>query len=125
MELVRSYLSLLQTRFGNDLQADINVPSEFNAHRLPPGAVQLLVENAIKHNGFTSRKPLRIAIYLDVDKLVVENNVQPRREAAPSTGHGLQNIKSRYQLLTDEKVSIEKTEHAFIVKLPLLPPETA
>lgn len=123
MDLVRSYITLLKTRFEEDLQIDIGIPAGKEDYRLPPGSVQLLVENAIKHNGFNARRPLRVSIYLEADNLVVENNLQPRKEAPASGRHGLKNIQGRYHLLTDRPVEIRKTEDQFIVKLPLLKKE--
>ena len=87
---------------------------------VPPTAVQMLLENAIKHNGSTTRKPLRIKVFAADGVLVVENNRQPRLDAVASTHLGLQNIRRRYQHLTDRPVEIVPTPALFIVRLPLL-----
>jgi LytS/YehU family sensor histidine kinase len=87
---------------------------------VPPTAVQMLLENAIKHNGSTTRKPLRIKVFADNDMLVVENNRQPRTDTVTSTHTGLQNIQRRYQHLTDRRVEIFPTAESFVVRLPLL-----
>ncbi len=120
MELVQAYLYLLSARFGDNLRFKTDVSEEFMNLLLPPGSLQMLIENAIKHNGSTSQKPLLICIYTEENKLVVKNKLQPRLESVQSTKTGLNNITSRYRYLTDEVVDIVRTSEEFIVKLPLL-----
>lgn len=123
MELVKNYVGLLQTRFGSELKFEIQISSDQNELFLPPGAVQLLVENAIKHNGFTEKSPLIIEIYSDGKKLIVSNNLQERKGQVDSVGKGLHNIQSRYEHLSKEDVIIQKTADTFKVTLPLLQKE--
>ncbi|MFD3003706.1 sensor histidine kinase [Pontibacter toksunensis] len=123
LELVEAYTFLLKTRFGSNFQIMTDVPLEKMEHGLPPTAVQMLVEKAIKHNGYTPGEPLAIKIFVEGNKLVVANNLQPRLEPANSSKVGLQNIMNRYSHLTEEQVEICPTEDEFIVKLPLLQEE--
>jgi LytS/YehU family sensor histidine kinase len=120
MELVRAYAHLMETRFGDALHVEWDVAPAWEQALVPPTAVQMLLENAIKHNGSTTRKPLRIKVSAADGLLVVENNRQPRPDVVPSTRLGLQNIQRRYQHLTDRPVEIVPTPTAFVVRLPLL-----
>jgi LytS/YehU family sensor histidine kinase len=120
MELVRAYAHLMETRFGTALQVAWDIAPAAEQGLVPPTAVQMLLENAIKHNGSTTRRPLRIRIYSLEQELVVENNRQPRPDAVASTHTGLQNICRRYQLLTDRPVEIQASDESFVVHLPLL-----
>lgn len=120
MKLIDAYLYLLKTRFGEAIEFELDVPLEKMDFKIPPGALQMLVENAVKHNGSTRKKPLQIRIYVENDRIVVSNNLQPRIDKAESTRTGLENIKSRYRFFSDEEVEIQRTETDFIVSLPLL-----
>ena len=84
--------------------------------------MQLLIENAIKHNTVSSEKPLKIRVYSkpDENRIFVENNVQAKKENAPSTGVGINNILSRYELLTKREVEIKHTDVLFTVGLPYI-----
>ncbi len=120
MVLVRAYAHLMETRFGEALRVEWDVAAAWEQALVPPTAVQMLLENAIKHNGSTTRKPLIIKVSATDGLLVVENNRQPRTDAVVSTHLGLPNIQRRYQHLTDRLVEIVPTPAAFIVRLPLL-----
>ena len=85
-----------------------------------PLSLQLLLENAVKHNMVTSSKPLRVKIYEDGNHLVVMNNLQPKQIVKKSSGVGLENIKQRYQLLSSKKVIINQREKDFAVAIPML-----
>lgn len=124
MELTEAYIYLLSTRFGDSLQFNVNISDAQKDLLLPPGSLQMLVENAIKHNGSTRKKPLTIEIYSKENYLIVKNNLQPRLEKVTSTKTGLQNIRRRYKFLSDEEVEFTKTEKEFIAKLPLLKIDT-
>ncbi len=125
MALVRAYANLMETRFGEALRVEWDIAPSWEQTLVPPTAVQMLLENAIKHNGATTRKPLRIKVSAADNLLVVENNRQPRTDMLPSTRLGLQNIQRRYHYLTDRPVEIVPTPAAFIVRLPLLPASAA
>lgn len=120
MVLVRAYAQLMETRFGDALRVEWDIAPAWEQALVPPTAVQMLLENAIKHNGSTTRKPLRIKVSAADGLLVVENNRQPRTDAVASTHTGLQNIQRRYRHLTDRPVEIVPTAASFVVRLPLL-----
>lgn len=120
LKVATSYIYLLETRFGQSVKFDLRIEPEKMPLQVPPGALQMLIENAIKHNGSTRRNPLQIDIYTSNEHLLVRNNLQPRMEKVESTGTGLKNIRTRYQYLSEEQVKIEKTETHFIASLPLL-----
>lgn len=122
MDFARSYLFLLRTRHGSRLQVDMDIPYDFLDARVIPLSLQLLIENAVKHNVVSERKPLRIRITAEGGRLRVVNNLQRRLNAEPSTGLGLQNIRNRYLLLSGQAPEIRETETEFIVDLPLLLP---
>jgi len=85
-----------------------------------PLTLQLLVENAVKHNVIAPSRILRIEINRLEDELIVENNIQPRIQSAASTGFGLSNIKKRYGLLDQRPVLIESSERCFKVRIPII-----
>ncbi len=120
LEVVNSYIFLLETRFGSAVKFELDIPAEVEHLQLPPGALQMLIENAIKHNGSTRKKPLRIEIFVEEDYLGVQNNLQPRLDEVRSTNTGLENIRRRYEYFSDKEVVIDKSKEKFIVKLPLL-----
>lgn len=120
IEVMESYRDLLQTRFHNHLKIDIKIEGNNSELLIPPGVSQMLMENAIKHNGFNKKTPLYIEIYTEGEYLVIKNNKQKRTEPSTSTGIGLRNIKARYELQGNEELLIENTDQYFIVKAPLL-----
>ncbi len=115
-----NYLSLQKIRFERSLEYYIDV-NQMKGLNIPPLSLQLLLENAIKHNIASMEKPLKIFIQQTPDTLIVRNNLQPKltKEAADS-GIGLENIEKRYALLSDKSPKITKTSTEFIVELPLL-----
>lgn len=123
LEVMKSYKALLQTRFQNHLKIEINIKENTTDWLIPPGVSQMLMENAIKHNGFNKSKPLTIEIYKEGEFLVVKNNKQERTTPSTSTGIGLRNIKARYELQGDRELLIKNTDQFFIVKAPLIKPE--
>ncbi|MDP9077854.1 MAG: histidine kinase [Bacteroidota bacterium] len=118
---MKSYLYILQERFEQALQISIDVPGGFLSYYIPPLSLQLLIENAIKHNIISPEQPLQIRIYTDqTPALTIENSYQPKQSVEESTGKGLQNIKDRYLLLADKQIEVCKTDNLFKVILPLL-----
>ncbi|HAS40646.1 MAG TPA: hypothetical protein DCS93_09210, partial [Microscillaceae bacterium] len=122
LTFARSYVFLLQKRFGENLQVTIQVTSNETNVYTPPLTLQLLIENAVKHNIVSTRKPLKIEIYnIDVDKLVILNNKQKRLNDRPtSTQVGLTNLVKRYEYLANQAPEIVETETEFKVIVPLL-----
>jgi hypothetical protein len=129
MRFVDSYVFLQRTRLGEGVQVDITLPPTADLETLlvPPLAIQLLLENALKHNATSQRDPLRISITLDAAtrQLVVRNALRPRRLAeGESTGLGLENLRARYAFLTKQPMTVVKTDTEFVVTLPVLTLET-
>lgn len=118
MTIVKDYQFLLSQRYLDNLQLKIGKLTENAA--VPPLAIQMLIENAVKHNVISKQRPLVINIYEEGNYLVVENEIQPKFTHLPSTGFGLQNIKSRYALLSAKPVVIQKGDLLFKVYLPLI-----
>ncbi len=120
IKFAKSYLSLQKIRFEDSLRFEINVVNGKDLF-LPPLSLQLLLENAIKHNVASMEKPLHISIIQEGAHLKIKNSLQPKQHPdSESTGIGLDNIKKRYALLSDSLPTIQKIEKEFIVVLPLL-----
>ncbi|WP_229206953.1 sensor histidine kinase [Dyadobacter crusticola] len=120
LDFAKNYLALQKIRFEENLSYQIRI-EEDQKGLLPPLSLQLLLENAIKHNIASTENPLRIDIYLENDFLVVKNNLQLKsRITEESTGIGLSNISKRYELLMQQPVSVQNEAGYFVVKLPLV-----
>jgi two-component system LytT family sensor kinase len=120
LDVMKAYAFLLQTRFGDNLDITINVPDEKLRKRIVPLSLQILMENAIKHNIVSSEKPLKINVFAENGKLVVSNNLQKKRQLNESTGIGLDNIRNRCKLLGNGKVEVTEDEASFTVSIPLI-----
>lgn len=120
MQFLQSYTYLLNIRYSPNIHFDINVSDEALKTHIPPMSVQLLIENAIKHNEISSAAPLTISIRSEGMWLIVENNLQLRSTVENGSGTGLKNIRSRYQFFTDREPEIVATDTLFSVKIPLL-----
>ena len=120
LNFAKKYLGLQQTRFEDSIQLEVNVDPATMEKKLPSLSLQLLLENAIKHNAFDEDAPLKIRIFNQDENLVVENNKKKRKTLAESSGMGLQNIRDRYKLLTKQDFVIDETTDLFIVKLPVI-----
>jgi LytS/YehU family sensor histidine kinase len=122
LQFAEAYFFLLQTRFGDGINLRIDVPEEYLDYTIPPLTLQMLLENAVKHNQVSARKPLQISISEEEGELVVKNTNQPKRSAVSSNGMGLSNIAAKYKLLNQSELTIIHDEESFTVKLPLLKP---
>ena len=121
LQFIRSYFHLLKTRYGEGIDIRINVDASFMNSLIPPLTLQLLVENAVKHNVILKEKPLQIEIVTSKDgKLTVKNCLQPKVAKAPSTKIGLNNIISKYKLLNQPEIDVHETGKEFIVTVPLI-----
>ena len=123
LSFVRAYISLLKTRFEQGLALHIDVDADKLAYTLPPLTVQLLVENAVKHNRVSTASPLIIRIQTDAARnIVVTNNRQPKQSTLLSNRMGLSNIAARYRLLNQPDIIIHQTDTMFQVSVPLIKP---
>src|SRR5205085_1744476 len=120
LDVLKAYGFLLQTRFGKNLEIEINVPAEKLKQKIVPLSLQLLMENAIKHNIVSSEKPLKISVSAENGHLLVSNNLQIKKQWNESTGIGLDNIRNRYKLISDKQVNVVSSEESFTVSIPLL-----
>jgi sensor histidine kinase YesM len=121
MNFIKSYYKLLKTRHGDGLDMQINIDNQFKDYSLPSLSLQLLVENAVKHNIVSKTQPVHVMISSTPDgHLRIENNLNKKIKTAESTGIGLKNISEKYRLLNRKDVSVEQTDQQFIVTLPLI-----
>ncbi len=120
LAFAKTYMSLLKMRFEDSIIFDIPEKASNPESKVVPLSLQLLLENAVKHNIVTSAKPLHIKIFEANGNLVVENNLQPKQIVKKGSGVGLSNIMQRYHLLTDKKVNINQQARSFAVTLPML-----
>lgn len=120
LQFAKSYMTLLQMRFEDALHFTIPDSISNPELKIVPLSLQILLENAVKHNVITTKNPLVITIYEENGYLVVENNINPKTSLEKSTKVGLQNIKNRYQLISKMQVEITTINQVFRVKLPLL-----
>lgn len=120
LSFARAYVGLLKTRFEDSIEIDIPEKSNIEDAQVVPLSLQLLLENAVKHNVVSDSKPLKLRIYEEGNQLIVENNLQKKQVAGSGSGVGLQNIASRYQLLTNRKMSIAEDQTHFKVQIPIL-----
>jgi two-component system LytT family sensor kinase len=126
LDFIQAYVFLQQERFRGNLTVSIDIPEERLEDLILPLSLQILFENAIKHNIISSRKPLRIRVFLDEqDKLTVTNNLQRKSQVMHSTKVGLENIRMRYNFFTNEAVDVQEGEGHFTVRLPLLTESSA
>jgi ABC-type multidrug transport system fused ATPase/permease subunit len=120
LNFARTYVRLLKMRFEDSIIFEIPENCSLPDAKIVPLSLQLLLENAVKHNVVTASKPLHIKVYEQDGMLVVSNNLQEKQVVKKSSGVGLQNIKQRYNILTDREVVIEKSTLDFRVALPML-----
>ena len=123
LEFIRSYIFLQEERFRGNLQVDMNVDELFYPYQIVPLSLQILFENAIKHNIISKQNPLHIDVYINEDlQLVVSNNLQRKNQVIHSTQVGLENISKRYRYFTDKEIDIHEDGSAFTVAIPLIHP---
>jgi len=121
LNFANAYYYLIKIRLGDNIKMDSDLPDAVLKKGIPPITLQLLIENAIKHNTASRSKPLLITIRADENEdLLVTNTLQPLNYNIPSTGTGIKNIKGRYKLLSDRLPDITEEDKLFRVKLPLM-----
>ncbi|HEY4111961.1 sensor histidine kinase [Puia sp.] len=120
LAFIRSYIYILESRFEEGLKVNIQLNPDCLNRKILPFALQLLVENAVKHNAISYTDPLSIDIYDKGDSLIVENDLRPRLTMEDGYGMGLHNLAERYRLTTDKEIVIIRETSKFKVKIPLL-----
>ena len=124
LEVIRAYIYLLELRFSNNLSFKIDIEDRLLDHYIAPMTLQMLIENAIKHNIISTKKPLKIELYTNgADQVIVSNNLQKKDLEEYSSEIGLKNIDSRYGFITDRKVEVIQEDGLFTVKIPLIASE--
>ncbi|MCK6609649.1 MAG: histidine kinase [Bacteroidia bacterium] len=121
LDFFDNYRKLLSIRFEGMLFFELNVPDSIRQKQVIPLCLQMLIENAIKHNVVSASRPLRVEIFYDAGKLVVRNNLQAKENLEFSSKLGLEMISNRFDFMGGGKVEIEKTDSFFTVQIPLLP----
>ncbi len=120
LQVANAFVFILQQRFEQGLLVNIEIPAELLNKKIPPFAIQLLIENAIKHNIISNSKPLTISVYSSGNESIsVANSLQRRRSMEASTKIGLKNLEKRYKLIGSRSIEIMEDEAKFSVKLPL------
>jgi len=121
LNFIKPYIFLLEKRFAEGLEIIVDVPEVYEKFYVIPASLQMLIENAIKHNVVSKNKPLHIEVYINGNNTIaVKNNLQLRESVDNSTKVGLNNIIKRYWLFSGQKVAVKKDTEAFSVALPLL-----
>jgi two-component system, LytTR family, sensor kinase len=121
LDFLENYNFLLERRFPNSIIFNIDVPNDMLQYKVAPIAIQMLVENAIKHNVVSKNKPLEIYIGVtDDDMLKVSNLLIPKINTEAASNLGLQNIDQRYKIITGKNIQVHKTEKDFTVYIPLI-----
>jgi len=120
LQFIQSYYNLLRTRYGSAISLNMRIEQAFEELLIPPLTLQLLIENAVKHNRIQSENPLLIEVYTVAgNRLIVRNNICKKEGRIDSTGIGLQNIKARYKMLDLPSLEIDSNENCFSVVIPL------
>jgi len=120
LDLLKAYTFLLKTRFDKNLDVTIDIPTEKLQKRIVPLSLQILMENAIKHNIVSADKPLHIDISTVNGSLFVSNNLQMKNQVNECTGIGLDNIRNRYKLISEKPVNVTTNDNNFTVSIPLI-----
>lgn len=120
LKFIDSYFYLMKLRHGEGIKVNIDSELRTSNYKIPLASLQLLVENAIKHNAFSPEQPLIIDIRAENDYLIVRNLKRPLERPAESTGIGQSNIANRYALLSSKEIRIENSDHFYSVSIPLL-----
>jgi len=121
IDFINAYIYLIKIRFEENIDISTDLDSSVKSKMLPPLTLQMLVENAIKHNIITESKPLKIEITSNRSQsLIVKNNLNPKPTAKNDSGSGLENIENRYAYFTNEKIKLKNDGNYFTVEVPLI-----
>ena len=120
MEFVEQYVDLLKVRFAEGLDVHIDIPEEKMGLKVVPCSVQLLIENATKHNAVTVDRPLHIDVRCGDDTLIVSNNLSPKVSNGPSTGLGLKYLRDQYRDVAGKEATVRMTDNEYTVEIPLV-----
>ncbi len=121
LNILKDYIHIQQSRFGPALQVEIDIDeSTAQEKKIVPLALQLLLENAMKHNVVSKKTPLHIRIFAKDNYLVITNNIQPKLSKEKGVGLGLKTIRKRYAIATDRPVSFKVEDNLYVVRIPLL-----
>jgi LytS/YehU family sensor histidine kinase len=124
LNFLDSYIFLIQLRFGTNFKIEMSIKDEFATFRIPPLTLQTLVENAVKHNEISRKKPLMIKVETTSDQtLIVSNRIQEKINPESGTSIGLSNLAKQYHLLANKTITIKKANNEFAVIIPLLKPD--
>ncbi len=117
---LEAYVFLMKIRFGGNFNFDNQLTTNTNRYKVAPLTLQMLVENALKHNEVSKLHPLSISVFLSDNFIVVRNNLQLKTNQNDSTGIGLSNIKARYEFLSSHPISVSEADGFFTVKIPVI-----
>jgi len=120
LDYIKPYIFLLQKRFPDSISIVLDIPESYQNWYIVPVALQMLIENAIKHNIVSRAKPLQVSITVKGEQLIVKNNLQIKSQVEHSMQIGLQNITQRYRIITGKTININKDQNSFSVSLPLI-----
>lgn len=120
LAFAKTYMNLLKMRFENSIFYELPEKFDHSEAKVVPLSLQLLLENTVKHNVVSEQRPLHIRIFEKDNYLVIQNDYQKKEVLKDRQGVGLQNIISRYAILTERTVKIEQTEKEFTVQIPIL-----
>ncbi len=121
LDFCQSYSEMMLIRYENNLTIKYNIDPKYYSHQILPFSIQTLIENAIKHNIITTRKPLTIEIYSDnISHIIVRNNKSPKKDVETTCGLGLKNLNDRYLNQFQQEIEISNTDEYFEVKIPII-----
>lgn len=123
LAIAEDFIYLIQLRFQNKLEVKMDIPEEFQDKQVIRLTLQMLIENAVKHNEVSTRNPLLVEIFAEGDYFVVKNKILLKDQKEESSGLGLHNIRNRYEVLSDKSLLVEEEDGYFQVKVPILNPQ--
>jgi sensor histidine kinase YesM len=123
LTFIEAYARMLKDRYGDKIDFVFDVQEQHLSCLIPPMALQILVENAVKHNVISQSRHLNIRVYSENDTLAVSNTLQMKKSPEPSTGLGLHNLARRCEYLAGRELVVKRTESEFTVAIPLIPNE--